>query len=90
MKLFKSNSKKIRGQGMSEYMIIVALIAIAGIITMSLFGETARNQVAAMAQELAGDDGTDLRTEAGNAATDAGTESVKVRTMKTFADGDQL
>jgi hypothetical protein len=89
MKMFKSNSKKIRGQGMSEYMIIVALIAIAGIVTMSLFGETARDQVAAMSHELAGE------TTAGAAATDkaaaaavrADTSAVEKRNMGTFAGG---
>ena len=75
MKLFKSNSKKVRGQGMSEYLIIVALIAVAGIAVMGLFGRAAQNQVAGMAAEIAGGDAqqqiTDTTTAAGNAATEA-------------------
>lgn len=95
MKLFKSNAKvtaqstakKIRGQGMSEYMIIVALIAIAGIVTMSLFGETARQQVASMAQEIAGDttNGAAQTKAAGATADDAGTNAAVQRNMGTFS-----
>lgn len=43
-----------RGQGMMEYIIIVALIAVAAIGTYSLFGKTIRNQTAGMASEIAG------------------------------------
>lgn len=39
---------------MSEYLIIVALIAVAGIAVMGLFGGAARNQVAVLASEVAG------------------------------------
>lgn len=72
-----SNIKKIRGQGMSEYLIIVALLAVAGITTFGLLSGTARNQVAAIATEISGGDGTASRTaataDAGNAAGDATT-----------------
>jgi hypothetical protein len=57
VKLFKSQAKKIRGQGMSEYVIIVALIAVAAIAVTGLFGNTARSQIAGMAAELGGQDG---------------------------------
>lgn len=54
----KMNTRKnIRGQGMSEYLIIVALIAVAGIAVMGLFGGAARNQVAGLAAELSGQSG---------------------------------
>jgi pilus assembly protein Flp/PilA len=43
-----------RGQGMMEYIIIVALIAIAAIGVYSMFGKTIRNQSAGLAKELAG------------------------------------
>lgn len=95
MKLFKSNAKttaqatakKVRGQGMSEYMIIVALIAIAGIVTMSLFGETARNQVASMAQEIAGDTtaAANATTKAQGVADLADADANTIRSMGTFA-----
>lgn len=43
-----------RGQGMMEYVIIVALIAVAGIGIYSAWGRTIRNQSAGMAEEIAG------------------------------------
>ena len=49
-----NSRKNVRGQGMSEYLIIVALIAVAGIAVMGLFGNAARNQVAGLANELSG------------------------------------
>ncbi|MCZ6666356.1 MAG: hypothetical protein O7B81_13700 [Gammaproteobacteria bacterium] len=45
------------GQGMTEYIIIVALIAIAAIAIYGLFGDTIRGQMGAMTEELAGETG---------------------------------
>jgi type IV pilus assembly protein PilA len=45
------------GQGMTEYIIIVALIAVAAIAVYQLFGATVRNQTAGVAMEVAGKDG---------------------------------
>lgn len=52
-----SLQRKQRGQGMVEYIIIVALIAIGSIAVFRIFGDTARQQVAEMALELGGGDG---------------------------------
>ena len=43
-----------RGQGMTEYIIIVALIAVGAIAVYQYFGQTVRNQTAAIATEIAG------------------------------------
>ena len=56
--MFKSRIKQL-GQGMTEYIIIVALIAIAAIAVYSIFGDTVRTQVGNMSKELAGEKGTD-------------------------------
>jgi len=45
------------GQGMTEYIIIVALIAIAAIAAYGFFGDTLRSQVGGLASELSGQDG---------------------------------
>ena len=45
------------GQGVTEYIIIVALIAIAAIAIYGFFGDTIRAQMGAMTKELAGHDG---------------------------------
>ena len=55
---------RVRGQGMTEYIIIVALIAIAAIAVTSLFGTTVRSQIAGMAQEMGG---TSAATQVSNA-----------------------
>ena len=45
-----------RGQGMTEYIIIVALIAIAAIGVITLFGDNVRQLFASSAEALAGND----------------------------------
>jgi len=49
-----ARSVECRGQGMVEYIIVVALIAIAAIAVYSSLGKTARNQTAGIAKELSG------------------------------------
>ena len=46
--------KKQLGQGMTEYIIIVALVAIGAIGVYNVFGKTIRDQTSAMACGLAG------------------------------------
>ena len=43
-----------RGQGMAEYIIIVALVAVAGIAVWSSVGSAIHNQASGVAAELAG------------------------------------
>ncbi|MBW8893203.1 MAG: pilus assembly protein [Burkholderiales bacterium] len=45
--------RRVLGQGMTEYIIIVALIAIAAIGVYNLYGRTMRHQTAAMAGTMA-------------------------------------
>ena len=59
------------GQGMTEYIIIVALIAIAAIAVYSLFGKTIKSQVAGVATELSGGDGSAAVGQAQGAAQEA-------------------
>lgn len=63
------------GQGMTEYIIIVALIAIAAIAVYSFFGDTIRGQMGAMTQELAGQQGNlkDVQKTAKDAAKEGKT-----------------
>ena len=62
----KLNRKRIRGQGMTEYIIIVALIAIAAIAVYSLFGDTLRSQTGNIAATLGGGE-ADHQTTTGKA-----------------------
>lgn len=52
----RSSKKYIAGQGMSEYLIIIGLVAVAGIGVMSFFGQTVQHQVAGISAELSGGD----------------------------------
>jgi len=66
-----------RGQGMTEYLIVVALIAVAAIGVYTLFGQTIRNQTAGLAMEVSGQDAGaaigGAQTNAAAAQTSAGT-----------------
>lgn len=67
------------GQGMTEYIIIVALIAVAAIGVYTLFGQTLRNQTAGLAMELSGQDAA---TAIGNANTNATAAQTNANTRK--------
>jgi Flp pilus assembly pilin Flp len=85
--LIKQNKtkKSQRGQGMSEYIIIVAMIAVGAIAVFTNFGGVIRSQVAGMANELAGQDGTANVTAATTAAGKATASATKVTNMGTYA-----
>lgn len=68
-----TRNPKHRGQGMTEYIIIVALIAVAAIAVYQLFGATVRNQTAGIAMEVAGKQGQPAIDKAAAAATKATT-----------------
>jgi len=65
------------GQGMTEYIIIVALIAIAAIAAYGFFGDTLRSQVGGMAQELSGASGSGNVTAAVSAGSAAAGQSAR-------------
>ncbi len=65
---------KQRGQGMTEYIIIVALVAVAAIAVYEAFGDVVRGQTAVAAATLAGNaqaTGRGLVGSAGGAANTA-------------------
>lgn len=72
------------GQGMTEYIVIVALIAVAAIAVYQYFGQTVRNQTAAIAKEIAGSDGTAQKTAAQTAAGTASTQANTARTLDNY------
>ncbi|MGP9456920.1 MULTISPECIES: pilus assembly protein [unclassified Psychrobacter] len=82
------NMRKQLGQGMTEYIIIVALVAIAAIGSFKYFGQTARSQAAAATQELAGQDGTKQKTVTDAAAGKATNEGKAKSGMADFAKND--
>lgn len=75
--------RKQRGQGMTEYIIVVALVAIAAIAVYQLFGQVIRSQTAAMAKELAGEDGSE-QSRAAQAAAESAAAQTASKTLKSF------
>jgi len=84
MKIFRNQS----GQGMTEYIIIVALIAIAAIAAFAYFGQTVRHQTAAMSESLAGDE--DKAKEeikgAGDTAQSAATDAGEHKSLQDYVE----
>lgn len=84
MKLFNSSKKRMLGQGMTEYIIIVALIAIAAIGVFSAFGNVVKGQVGAMAAELGGKDGSASAKKAGDSGKDADDRGKEKHSLTDF------
>ena len=70
------------GQGMTEYIIIVALIAIAAIAVITVFGNNLRNLFASSANALAGEE---------NATNQGGVTGIttKRKNLSTFGENNQ-
>ncbi len=67
-----------RGQGMTEYIVIVALIGVAAIGAYSFLGQSIRGATAGLALEVAGEDAKKGIDEAKKSSDDA----VKAATTK--------
>ena len=70
-----SRRLKQLGQGMTEYIIIVALIAIVAITVFNIFGDTVRGQVGDMAAELGGGTSAKSGSTAGAAGAAEGAKT---------------
>ena len=81
MRRFRSCASKQRGQGMTEYIIIVALIAVAAIAVIVLFGDNIRKQFGKAANAVGGKKAADVT------GTKAATEDMyKHRNLEDFGD----
>ena len=78
MKLMKRLRGETKGQGLTEYIIIVALIAIAAIGVVTLFGDDIRRLFGGAANALSGDTNVTPTTEK------AKTHHTDTKTLKTF------
>ena len=70
------------GQGMTEYIIIVALVAVAAIAVYQYLGQVLRSQTAAVARELAGEDGTQ-QTRSAKTASQGAKDQAKAKSLKS-------
>jgi len=69
------------GQGMTEYIIIIALIAIAGIGAFTFFGDGLKQTVGTVTEELTG-------TESKSAQVKADARITTTRDMTDFTESD--
>ena len=76
-------NKKQAGQGMTEYLIIVALVAVAAIAVFQIFGQVVRSQTAAMAKELAGEDGS-AESQKAQTAAQLGAVQAESKSLPSF------
>ncbi len=81
-----------KGQGMTEYIIIVALIAVSAIGVYAMFGQTIRNQTAGLAQEMAGNGQASKEAikAAGTAATAAGSKANQGKGLNNYNVGNDV
>lgn len=78
-----------RGQGMTEYLIVVALIAVAAIGVYSALGGVLRAQTAAVAQEIAGQNGNASSQVARQRAQQAQRASQNARNLSDFTQDNR-
>ena len=67
----KGLGKNRKGQGLTEYIIVVALVAIAGIGIVNIFGNQLRNQFNTIVRAMAGSTTATVESLAGKAGTEA-------------------
>jgi Flp pilus assembly pilin Flp len=78
------NTKRCRGQGMTEYIVVVALVAVAAIGVYTAFGKTLRGQMAATAQSLAGKSTSQARSDSNDAGEEAESQAGRAIKLDNF------
>ncbi len=82
--MLKIRTVSQRGQGMVEYIIILALIAIAAIGVYSLFGKSVRNQASGLAQEFSGNNAQQQIQDASTASKAAAKDANTTKDMSSY------
>jgi len=78
------NKAKQLGQGMTEYIIIVALIAVAAIAVYQFFGQTIRSQMSGIAEEVSGKTASTAISNSQTAADAAVGEGTKKKGLSDY------
>lgn len=78
--------KRSLGQGMTEYIIIVALIAVAAIGVFSMFGKTITSQAAGLAQQMSGSKSNTAIENAQTSAKEAQNIANQTNGLSTYKD----
>ncbi|MFK8078033.1 MAG: hypothetical protein AB8B84_15710 [Granulosicoccus sp.] len=79
-----SSHRRIRGQGMTEYIIIVALIAIASIVAVSFFGSSVKASFLALGSDLIGAEKIDKQATTEASFSKAEAAAQEVTTLKSY------
>jgi len=79
-----ASTPRQHGQGMTEYIVIVALIAVAAIAVYQFFGQTIRSQTAGIAQEVSGKSASTAISAAQGTADSASTEGTKRKGLNNY------
>jgi uncharacterized membrane protein YdfJ with MMPL/SSD domain len=74
------------GQGMTEYIIIVILVAVAAIGVYMYFGKTVREDVAGMSKEMSGQSSQQSQQQAQQAANQAQGEADKNKGLGSYSN----
>ncbi|MFK7892221.1 MAG: Flp family type IVb pilin [Granulosicoccus sp.] len=61
--MHRSTRSTITGQGLTEYLIIIAMVAVAGIGAASFFGDSVKASFLALGSELTGGENVDMVAE---------------------------
>ena len=84
-----SRARRQAGQGMTEYLLVVALIAVAAIGVYSLFGQTLRSQTAGLAIEISGQSSSTAVSSAQGSATSAQSSSSQRKGLGNYGLDNQ-
>lgn len=79
-----SHPSRQSGQGMTEYIVVLALVVVAAIGVYSFFGKTVRNQMAGVAQEISGRSSTTQVNAARTAAQAAATRANRDYSLSNY------
>lgn len=77
---------RIRGQGLTEYVIIIAIIAIAAIGATSFFGDSIKASFLALGSELTGNTKVDMVQETSTALAKAKSDTNTQTTLRNYRD----
>ena len=72
----KKGFRNIKGQGLTEYIIVVALVAIAAIGIVNIFGNQLRNQFATIITAMSGSSQAKVESLASDAKKEANQKSL--------------
>lgn len=80
----KTSRRKSLGQGMTEYIVIVALVAVAAIGVYTFLGKVVRAQTAGIAMELSGQSAKESISQAKGAGSKAAAQGSENKTLQSY------